>query len=94
MRGTTVITRQALDYLPVAIRAAERAPESATLWAEAIRVQRAVIDAGDATCTEHDAARIQSYVGSLATLATRSPSADTVASSERVKARILALASA
>lgn len=92
-----MITRAALDYLPVAVRAAERNPDSNILWFEAVRAQRAVINAGDALAVrgalrEAGAAQIQAYVGRIADYATQRPTAHVVAASERLKDRIMALA--
>jgi hypothetical protein len=59
-----------LDYLPIAVRAAERNPHDDILWAESIRAQRAVIDYADAQLPEYWAARVQAAVNSIASHAT------------------------
>lgn len=59
----------ALDYLPVAIRAAERNPGNDILWAEAVRAQRAIITYADTLLTEPGAASVQAAVGTIARLA-------------------------
>lgn len=91
-----MIIRAALDYLPVAVRAAERNPDNETLWFEAVRAQRAVINIGDKLAArgvirEVGAAQIQAYVGRIADYATQRPTAHVVAASERLKDRIVEL---
>jgi hypothetical protein len=56
----------ALDYLPVAVRAADRNPDSDILWTEAYRAQRAVIDYADAHLPEYQAAGVQAAIGGIA----------------------------
>lgn len=90
---TRAVTRAALDYLPVALRAAERNPDNDALWAESVRAQRAIIAAADATCSEATAADIQGLVGRLADLAVCTPVYPvlTFEKCERVKGRIMEL---
>lgn len=61
-----MITRTDLDYLSTAVRAAQRHPDNATLWAEAVRAQRGVIATADATMPDALAAEVQAQVGYLA----------------------------
>jgi len=56
----------ALDYLPVAARAAHRNPSSDTLWFEAYHAQRAIIDYADTHLPEPLAADVQVTVGRIA----------------------------
>lgn len=90
----------ALDYLPVAIRACTRNPASETLWAEAVRAQRAVIEYADGALTEALAAEVQAMVGTIARIAELPDALDTTGApghpmtlpyaerSERAKRRI------
>lgn len=59
----------AVDYLPVAVRAAHSNPGNTTLWAEAYRAQRAVIEYADAHMSADDAAGAQALVGVIAGIA-------------------------
>lgn len=56
----------ALDYLPVAARAAARNPGNDILWAEAVHAQRAVIAYADTRLAEREAAEVQAAVGRIA----------------------------
>lgn len=56
----------ALDYLPVAVRAADRNPGNDILWAESVRAQRAVIEYADGALTDALAAEVQNQVGRIA----------------------------
>lgn len=85
-----MVTRQMLDYLPVAVRAEAARPESVTLWAEAIRAQRAIIAAADLDLVERDAAKVQELVNVIARLAGET-SLDAIIRAEDAKTRILAL---
>lgn len=58
--------RTALDYLPVAVRAADNNPGNTTLWAESVRAQRAVIEYADTHLDETEAAAVQAEVGAIA----------------------------
>ncbi|MEU5157273.1 hypothetical protein [Glycomyces sp. NPDC021274] len=105
---STIETRHeldaALDYLPVAVRAADRNPDSEILWAEAYHAQRAVIEAADERLPEYQSARVQAAVGSIAGLAVLRDDLAVVAGayggesmatrSERAKSRIRALITA
>lgn len=87
----------AIDYLPVAVRAAYSNPGNTTLWAEAYRAQRAVIEYADANMGTDDAAGVQALVGVIAGIAEWSNDyarAHGVAWSEGSKAKILALLAA
>jgi hypothetical protein len=59
----------AIDYLPVAVRAAHSNPHNVILWAEAVRAQRAVIEYADANMADNDAAGAQALVGVIAGIA-------------------------
>jgi hypothetical protein len=93
-----MITRADLDYLPVAIRAADRKPTSLVLWVEAIRAQRAIIDAADELANrgvirEAGAAQIQAYVGRIADYAVMPATAYVVEQSALLKSRVMELIS-
>lgn len=84
----------AIDYLPVAVRAAHNNPGNTILWGEAYRAQRAVIEYADAHMADDDAAGVQALVGVIAGVAEWSNDyAHThgVQWSEGSKAKILAL---
>jgi hypothetical protein len=66
---TTQGLTAALDYLPVAVRAADRNPDSEILWLEAYRAQRAVIEYADAQLPEYQAAEAQAAIGGICGLA-------------------------
>lgn len=84
----------ALDYLPVAVRAADRNPDSDILWTEAYRAQCAVIECADAHLPEPLAADVQVTVGRIARQASLSAIGGCINAAiltERAKARIRTL---
>lgn len=83
----------ALDYLPVAVRAADHNKGNDILWSEAVRAQRTVITYADMLLPEAAAAEVQNQTGHIAHFAiveatTQYGTGHAATYSERAKNRI------